>query len=33
MRQQLIDFTRPLSRQPRENILQIGVRIMTIQPR
>ncbi|RMS94052.1 hypothetical protein ALP57_200065 [Pseudomonas coronafaciens pv. oryzae] len=30
MRQQLIDFTRPLSRQPRENIFQICVRVMTL---
>ncbi|RMO09379.1 hypothetical protein ALQ47_101005 [Pseudomonas cichorii] len=33
MRQQLIDFTRALRRQAREDILQIRVRIMTIQPR
>ncbi|KPY14360.1 hypothetical protein ALO54_200217 [Pseudomonas syringae pv. philadelphi] len=33
MRQQLVDFTRPLCRQPRENILQISIRIMPIQPR
>lgn len=33
MRKQLLNFTRPLRRQARENILQIGVRIMTIQPR
>ena len=33
MRQQLIDFTRPLRRQARENILQIGIRIMSVQPR
>ena len=33
MRQQLIDFTRPLRRQSRENVLQIGIRIMTIDPR
>ncbi|KPC07552.1 hypothetical protein ALO99_200216 [Pseudomonas coronafaciens pv. porri] len=33
MRQQLIDFTRTLRRQARENILQICIRIMTIQAR
>ncbi|KPB56938.1 hypothetical protein ALO48_102273 [Pseudomonas syringae pv. rhaphiolepidis] len=33
MRQQLIDLTRPLSRQPRKNILQICIRIMTIHAR
>ena len=31
MRQQLIDFTRPLRRQPRENVLQIGIRIMPVR--
>lgn len=33
MRQQMIDLTRPLRRQARENILQISVRVMPIQPR
>jgi hypothetical protein len=32
MRQQLVNFTRPLRRQAREDVLQIGVRIMPIQP-
>ena len=33
MRQQFGNLTRTLRRQARENVLQIGVRIMTIQPR
>lgn len=33
MRQQLITLTRPLRRQPRENVLQISIRFMPIQPR
>jgi hypothetical protein len=33
MRRQLIYFTRPLRRQPRQHVLQIRIRIMTIQPR
>lgn len=33
MRQQLIDFTRPLRRQARENVFQICIGIMTIDPR
>ncbi len=33
MRKQLLDLTRSLRRQARENIFQIGLRIMTIQPR
>lgn len=32
MRQHLIDFTRPLRRQMREHVLQVSIRIMTIQP-
>lgn len=33
MRQQLINFTSPLRRQARKDILQIRVRIMAIEPR
>jgi hypothetical protein len=33
MRQQLIDFTRPLCRQAWENTLQIHVRVMAVEPR
>jgi len=33
MWQPLADFTRPLRRQARENILQVGVRIMSVEPR
>ena len=33
MQQQLVDFTRPLCRQPRENILEISIRIMPIHTR
>lgn len=32
MRQQLADLTRPLRRQPRQHILQIGIRVMPIHP-
>ena len=33
MRQQLLNFTRPLRRQAREDVLQISIRIMPIQSR
>lgn len=33
MRQHLVNLTRPLRRPSRENVLQIGIRIMAIQPR
>lgn len=33
MRQQLINFTRPLRWQARENIFQIHIRIMAVEPR
>lgn len=32
MRQQLANITRPLRRQPRQHILQIGVQVMPIHP-
>jgi hypothetical protein len=33
MRQQLADLTRPLCRQPREHIFEIGIRIMPVETR
>jgi hypothetical protein len=33
MRQQLVNFTGLLRRQTRENVLQVSVRIMPIEPR
>lgn len=33
MRQQLPNLTRPLRRQPRQRVLEIGIRIMPIHPR
>lgn len=33
MRQQLTDLTRPLRRQSRQYIFEIGIRIMPIHPR
>ena len=33
VRQQLLNLIRPLRRQPRQNIFEVGIRIMTIQPR
>ena len=32
MRQQLCNLTRPLRRQPCQHILEIGIRIMPIEP-
>ena len=32
MRQQLANLTRPLRRQPRQHILQIGIQVMPIHP-
>lgn len=33
MRQKLGDLARPLRRQARENVLQVSIRIMPIEPR
>lgn len=33
MRQKVTDFTRPLRRQAREDVLQISIRIMPVEPR
>jgi hypothetical protein len=33
VRQQLLNLIRPLRRQPRQHIFEVGIRIMTIQPR
>ena len=33
MRQQLVNLTRPLRRQSRENVLQIGIRIVAVHAR
>ena len=32
MRQQLRNLTRPLSRQALEDVLQVGIRIMPVEP-
>lgn len=33
MREQFVDLTRRLRRQVRESVLQVGIRIMSIEPR